>query len=332
MKTYRAGIIGCGKIASGFADDPKMAGDIFTHAEAYSKVPNTELAAICDSDPAQLTKCGQRWGVGARYTELGALLEGQHLDILSICTPDQTHYAVIKEILLSPSSIRAILSEKPLAMTVAQAQELVDLASEKNIILAVVYMRRFAENFRSLKELLVSGVLGEIQAVSGWYTKGVRHNGTHWFDQLRYLVGEVKWVCAWNECRDDEMDPTLDVVLGLENGGIATLRACDASSFTIFEMEILGRLGRIRLLDSGFEIEYSQAVDSQRYTGYKELEVVPFDFGNRKNLMLYAIQDLVMALETGKSVACSGEDGVAVLKVADAALESTNVGRAIYIR
>jgi len=330
MKIYRAGIIGCGKIASDFADDPKMVGDIFTHAEAYSKNPKTELAAICDSDPTQLARCGHRWGIGARYTALSELLEAEDLDILSICTPDQTHYGVIKKV-LSSGSIRAILSEKPLAMTVPQAQELVDLAGERNIILAVVYMRRFADNFRALKEFLAEGELGTIQAVSGWYTKGVRHNGTHWFDQLRFLVGEVQWVQAWNERQDHEVDPTLDVVLGLRGGGIATLRACDANSYTIFEMEILGSQGRIRLLDSGFEIEYSLAADSQRYTGYRELGVIPKDFGNRKNLMLHAVEDLVMALETGKPVACSGEDGVAALQIAAAALESINVGEVVFL-
>jgi len=331
MKKFRAGIIGCGKIASGFADDPKMAGDIFTHAEAYSVCQDAELTAICDSDPQQLARCGKRWGIQARYLDLVEMIGNENLDIVSVCTPDDTHARVIKDILSVPNPVKAILSEKPLATTVEAAEEVVALAKRVGVILAVVYMRRFAENYNALKDFLSTNQLGVIQAVSGWYTKGVKHNGSHWFDSLRHLVGEVKWVMAWNRTDVHIVDPTLDVVMGLENGTIASLRACDASYFTIFEMEILGSLGRVRLLDSGYQIEYNKVSESKRYSGYNELEITPVEFGNRKDLMLHAVNDVVLALSTGKPVACSGEDGIQAIKIAEAAIESSRLGRVVHI-
>jgi predicted dehydrogenase len=331
MNTYRAGIIGCGKIASEFADDPRMEGDIFTHAEAYTHCPETDLVAICDSDPGQLTKCGQRWGVRARYTDLKELIGHEDLDIISVCTPDATHAEVIKDILSGSQSVKAILCEKPLATTVEAAQELIALSQQEAIILAVMYMRRHARNYQALKDFLLSGQLGSIQAISGWYTKGVRHNGTHWFDSVRHLAGEVIWVMAWDRLKDSQDDPTLDVVLGLENGSIASLRACDANYFSIFEMEILGSLGRVRLLDSGFQIETSKVTDSKRYTGYKELEITPVPFGNRKDLMAHAVEDLVEALRTGKPVACSGVDGLAAIRIADGAVQSARSSKVVHL-
>jgi predicted dehydrogenase len=331
MNTYRAGIIGCGKIASEFADDPKMEGDIFTHAEAYSHCPETNLVAICDSDPNQLAKCGQRWGIQARYTDLKEMIAHEDLDILSVCTPDSTHAEVIKTVLSEPRTIKAILCEKPLATSVETAHELIALSQLKAVILAVMYMRRHARNYQALKEFLSSNQLGRIQAIAGWYTKGVRHNGTHWFDSVRHLAGEVTWVMAWDRLQDSQDDPTLDVVLGLENGSIASLRACDANFFTIFEMEILASLGRVRLLDSGFQIETSKVIDSKRYTGYKELEVIPVPFGDRKNLMAHAVEDLVEALQTGKPVACSGVDGLAALCIADGAIQSARSGKMVHL-
>jgi predicted dehydrogenase len=331
MNTYRAGIIGCGKIASEFADDPRMEGHIFTHAEAYTHCPETDLVAICDSDPGQLTKCGQRWGVRARYTDLKELISHEDLDIISVCTPDATHAEVIKDILSGSQSVKAILCEKPLATTVEAAQELIALSQQEAIILAVMYMRRHARNYQALKDFLLSGQLGSIQAISGWYTKGVRHNGTHWFDSVRHLAGEVIWVMAWDRLKDSQDDPTLDVVLGLENGSIASLRACDANYFSIFEMEILGSLGRVRLLDSGFQIETSKVTDSKRYTGYKELEITPVPFGNRKDLMAHAVEDLVEALRTGKPVACSGVDGLAAIRIADGAVQSARSSKVVHL-
>jgi len=332
MQMYRAGIVGCGKIASEFADDLKMGDDVFTHAEAYVQCQSTELVAICDANPQQLANCGQRWGVNSRYSDLKEMIQSENLDIVSVCTPDDTHYQVIKDILSAPNSVRAVLSEKPLGISVQEAEELVSLSGRNNVTLTVVYMRRFAQNYKALREFLFSNQLGQIQAVAGWYTKGVRHNGTHWFDTLRYLVGEIDWVMAWNKLGDNPVDPTLDVVLGLKDGVIASLRACDAQYFTIFDMEIMGSLGRVRLLDSGFQVEYSKVVDSKRYSGYRELEITPESFGNRKDLMLHAVEDTVSALQTGEPVACSGADGVEAIRIADAALESARLGEIIQIR
>ena len=331
MTSLRSGIIGCGKIGSEFADDPKMHGDIFTHAEAYFQHPNTELAALCDIDVIQLNKCGQRWGVKARYQNVGEMLENEHLDIVSVCTPDSTDYAVLKEVLSAAQALKAVLSEKPLSATVAQAQELIALAQQQEVILGVVYLRRFASNMRAVNDFIEAGHLGEIQAAAGWYTKGIRHNGSHWIDLLRFLVGEVEWVQAWNRLQDDPDDPTLDVVLGLENGGMATLRAVEAKFYTIFEMEILGSLGRMRLTDSGYVVEYSQAAASKRYTGYRELEDTPKDFGDRKDVMYHAVDNLVTAIQTGNPVACTGEDGLAAIQIASAAIQSAQQGKPITL-
>lgn len=331
MTILNAGIIGCGKIGSEFADDPKMRGDIFTHAEAYSLHPETHLAAICDINPSRLEKCGERWNVKARFRTIADMLRNTRLDILSVCTPDKTHYAILKEILTADTGIRAILCEKPLAWEESQAEEIISLAERRHINLTVVYLRRFAQNIRTLKATLDANELGDIQAIAGWYTKGVRHNGTHWFDLLRFLVGEVRWVEAWNHLRDDPEDPTLDVMLGLTEGPVASLRACDAHHYAIFEMEIMGTQGRIRLIDSGYHIAFSRAADSPRYTGYRELKEMPRSFGHRKNVLYHAVDDAVQALKSGRPVACNGRDGLAALRIANAALRAAQEGNRIWL-
>ncbi len=330
-KTFRAGIVGCGKIASDFADDPKMMGDIFTHAEAYSTCKDTILSAICDTNPEHLAKCGNRWKVPSRYLSLKEMIRSESLDIISVSTPDSTHYQVIKDILSIPNSVKIILCEKPLATSLAKAEEIFKLAQENNVILAVMYMRRYAENYQSLKEFISSGQLGDIQAISGWYTKGIYHNGTHWLDVLRFFAGEVAWVVAWNKLADNPEDPTLDVVLGMKSGCLASLRACDSKAFTIFDMDIMGMQGRVRIFDSGFQMEYSEVVESTRYSGYKELVLSPMSFGDRQDLYLHAVEDIVRALKTGSVVKCTGEDGIEVLKITEAAVESANIGTMVRI-
>lgn len=326
---YRAALIGCGKIGSEFADDPLMSGDVFTHAEGYVKCPDTELVAVCDSDPGKLKRCGDRWEVSQRYQSLPEMLANEQLDIVSVCTPDATHFEILKTLLTSPLPLKAILCEKPFVSSNAQAAEVLSLAEQRNVELAVVFLRRYAENIRKLKSFLDQGQLGSIQAIHGWYTKGTLHNGSHWIDLVRFLCGEIEWVEATNELGEEGMDPTLDLRLGLAAGGVASLRACKAELFTVFEMDIMTTRGRIQLLDSGYSIVVSEVQPSERYSGYSELKPIPVNFGDRRNVMLHAVEDLVSSLKTGKSPASTARSAARTLIVSLAAKEAAQSGKRI---
>lgn len=328
---YRVALIGCGMIGSGFADDPLMADDIFTHAEAYTRCPDTTLVALCDTDAERLRRCGKRWGVGALYGDVSELLERERPDLVSICTPDPTHYDVLRTVITSDHRVKGVLCEKPLATSLDQARELVQTASAAKLTLAINYLRRYAKNICALKSFLEAGKLGRIQAIGGWYTKGVLHNGSHWFDLLRYLVGNVQWVQAWRVGQEGGPDPTLDVMLGLKDGGLASLRACDARKFAVFEMDIMGTDGRIHLVDSGYVIAYDRVIDSPRYSGFRELSPGDEHFGDRRHVGLHAVEDLVAAVKSGRPPACTAEDGLAALQIAFAARRSVETGQRVPV-
>jgi Predicted dehydrogenases and related proteins len=328
---YRAALIGCGKIGSTFADDPLMRGDVFTHAEAYSTCPDTELTAIADSDPAALERCGSRWGVDARFATATALMSAVHPEIVSVATPTGTHFDTLRTILDCATPPRAVLSEKPLATTEAEGREVVELARARGVLLVVMHMRRYAQNMQRLRKFIDAGGLGDLRGVTGWLTRGTTHNGTHWFDLLRYLVGEVDWVRGENTLGEPGDDPTLDVTMGLTSGRLATMRAAEVANFTICEMDIMGSRGRARIVDSSYQIDIFRAVASPRYTGYVELVPEPADFGDRRNVMLHAVEDIVRCLDTGSAPLSSGEDGLAALRIALAAHESARTGRRISL-
>src|SRR5438876_6697294 len=188
---YRAALIGCGKIASAFADDPGFAtAGVCTHAQAYAQCEATQLVAICDNDAAKLERCGQRWHVAARYRDAGRLLADEQPQIVSVCTPHHRHYELVRTALLA-DGVRAVLAEEPLALEIEQARELVMLAADRGVLLAVNYLRRYAERMVWLQEFLRSGGIGTVRLASGIYTKGTLHSGTHWLDLARFLVGEV---------------------------------------------------------------------------------------------------------------------------------------------
>ncbi|HLY08074.1 MAG TPA: Gfo/Idh/MocA family oxidoreductase, partial [Planctomycetota bacterium] len=73
---YRAVLIGCGRMGSDMADDPRIQG-ITTHAASYRACSRTDLVAVCDADPNRAARCAERWKVPSVYSNLPDLLSQQ---------------------------------------------------------------------------------------------------------------------------------------------------------------------------------------------------------------------------------------------------------------
>jgi len=325
----RAAVIGCGKIGSEFADDPRIEG-IHSHAGAYAACPETQLVAVCDSDPVKLEQCGKRWQVAARYLDPRQMFAENKTDIVSICTPDATHYDLIRAA-IQTHGVRAVLAEKPLALRLDHAREVVSLAKQRGIVLAVNYIRRYADTHIWLKEKLDAGEIGKLQTIGGYYSKGILHNGTHWIDLARFFAGEVVRVWGIDTRKESNDDPTLDVILEFESGVSGHLQGCDASAFSIFEMDLIGTRGRARLLDSGYVVEIDQVAPSAYFSGYLELKRKERIERGLGSVLLNAVQDLVNCVKENRTPRCAGEDGVAALKIALAGRASAQSGRPMIL-
>jgi len=163
---YKAAIIGCGKIGSEYSEDPLITG-IYSHAEAYSVSPDIELAAVCDTNIMRQKKCQERWKVRSAFSDYHEMMDTIKPDIVSICTPDQTHYSLISSI-LKETDVCAIIAEKPLATTTKDAKKIVSIAQKNGVVLAVNYPRRYSDNHLKVKDQIQQQkYLGNIQNVSG---------------------------------------------------------------------------------------------------------------------------------------------------------------------
>ena len=313
----RAAVIGCGKIGSTFADDPNRDKlGVYSHAEAYSVCNEVELVAICDIDQRLAQSCAQRWGVGKIYTDAKELFESEKLDIVSICTPDSTHESVAM-LALAANGLKGILMEKPLATDLSAAEKLVKLSQAEGVTLAVNYSRRYSPVFQKLKDRIAVGEIGALQAVHGYYTKGIIHNGTHWIDLLRFLVGDIVSGKSIGQISKGDIDPDLDAVFELECNALALLQVIDERAYSVFEMDLLGEDGRIRISDAGCTIEQYSVGPSPYAEGYQILipDSQPAE-KSMQDLTLYAVMDLVESINSASEPRCTGSDAMAALKLA----------------
>ena len=329
---YRAALIGCGRIASEFADEPGFAdAGVCTHAQAYAACKGTQLVAVCDNDAARLDRCGDRWNVAARYRDAGRLLAEQRPEIVSVCTPDPSHYEVVRAALLA-EGVRAVLAEKPLALRIEQACELVDLAAKQGVVLAVNYVRRYAERIVWLREFVRSGGMGMVRLVGGLYSKGILHSGTHWIDLARFLLGDVLRVAGRNRLHEAGDDPTLDVHLEFDGSAVGELFGCSEDNFSVFEMDLIGTRGRARLYESGDTVEIFTVVDNVPSAGYRWLKRNSRTENCLRDVLLKVVENLVQCLQSGAAPQCTGEDAVRALEIGMAARKAAGTGQTVVVK
>jgi scyllo-inositol 2-dehydrogenase (NADP+) len=103
------------------------------------------------------------------------------IDAVTIGAPPQSHYSLARSYL---ESGKHVLVEKPLAMTVTEAEELATLANDRNLVLAVVHNFQFARSVRRVKSLIADGSLGEITSVWAVQLSNPKRRLPTWYEQL----------------------------------------------------------------------------------------------------------------------------------------------------
>jgi len=299
----RGGIIGLGAIGSK-QDEEKKKDGVYSHAGAYKSLDGFELVAACDVNEERLKAFSAFWGVEVVYNNIEELLSRDSLDAISICTPDNTHYSILKQILRSPGKLKAVIMEKPFALTLQECLDLERLAENSSVFITVNNQRRVEPSHLKIAEMLRSGSLGRIQAVSAYYVKGLFHIGCTMIDTLRMLLGEVEWVAAIPgepEVSDDS-DRSVDFILGFDNTCQAVVQACDKDGYcySIFEIDILCSKGRLKIQNNGFDIFIQHVEEYPIYPGFRSLGVPESITGNMSIAMSYMFRNVLDSVLSGK--------------------------------
>lgn len=149
----RVGLVGFG-----------MAGRVF-HGPLLSSVAGLELAAVLERST---NKAAERYPGITVYRSLEEMLADKSLGLFVVATPNDTHYALAKEIL---SAGKNVVVDKPMTLTSAEAAELIGLAQKHNVLLAPFHNRRWDSDFLTVQKLLHEGVLGRQVALESRFDR-----------------------------------------------------------------------------------------------------------------------------------------------------------------
>jgi predicted dehydrogenase len=324
----RAGIIGCGNIASRFSNDKKR-GDVVTHAHAYTQSPDVRLVAASDLDQGRLKQFSTKWSVDHVYQDYNQMLAKERLDIVSICSPQQLHYAMCKDAI--KHQVRAIFCEKPVVHSLKEVDELAKLVKSSKVVFAVNHSRRWDRFHQRIASFIKNDGLGKINSMDAYYAGGIANTGTHMVDLIEMLSGsQVHSVKALSKPSDADgrfqqtvNDPTIDVMLKLRSGINAYLHGVETPKLALFEIDMYGSEGRLRIENSGYEATLWKVQAHPRFKGYRGYvkKTHRFGKGNSKYFEC-AVSNIARSLRKGEVVRCDFGHGARTLETVVAIQDS----------
>lgn len=145
-----AGVIGGGSIAE------------VAHLPGYTGHDSVSRVTLAELRDERRSEVADEWGLDATYATASELFDEESPDLVSICTPPQTH----EDLFVAATRVaRAVYCEKPFALTVAQATDMAAAAADASVLTQVGYTHPYFGNFRRAVEMVQNGLLGELLQV-----------------------------------------------------------------------------------------------------------------------------------------------------------------------
>lgn len=168
---------------------------------AYRHLENVEFIAVSDPDPVGREKASTETDAQCSYTDYREMLEKEDLDIVSVCPRWVTDH--VEMVLACLEAGCHVYCEKPMTATLADGDLIVETATQKGLKVAVSHQGVYFPSTHALKQLLQDGRIGQVESIRAHGKQDGRGGGedmitlgTHTFNMMRFLVGDVGWMTA----------------------------------------------------------------------------------------------------------------------------------------
>jgi myo-inositol 2-dehydrogenase / D-chiro-inositol 1-dehydrogenase len=343
MEKTKVAILGCGFIAN-------------IHMESYARfVPDAQVVAVFGRNEQKAAAFAKEHGIENYYTDLDELLAKSDCEVIDICTPNYAHYeACIK----SAKSGRHIIVEKPIALTLEQADEMIETCKAEGKKLMYAEELCFAPKYERVRMLVESGAVGKLYMIK----QAEKHSGPHsrWFYEKDLAGGGVmmdmgchalawfRWILGGNPkiknvyasmatvMHDTECEDNAVTMVEFENGVLAMAEDSWAKHGGMDDrIEVYGDKGvsyadlfrgnsALTYSKDGYDYAMEKAGTSQgwTFTAYEEA----FNQGYPQELAHF-----IECVRKDLTPKVTGEDGRAVLEMIYAAYESAKTGKKVEL-
>lgn len=312
-------------------------------ADAIAAQPDGELRGIASSDPERARAFARQKNIPVAYESVAALMADPEIDAVYISTTNELHKP---QALAAAAAGKHVLCEKPLALTLADAQEMVAACAAAGVVLGTNHHLRNSATHRAMRDLVASGEVGEIQAarvfhavhlpphLQSWRINRPDAGGgvvfditVHDADCVRFILDdEIAEVTAMTAAQGmgEGVEDAVMGVMRTEQGRLVQFHDSFTSRHSYTGFEVHGTEGSIY----GRNVMTQQPVGSvvlRRNGQEDEIVVTP------ENLYERSVRRFNAAVSGEGEPSATARDGLCSLAVALAVLESARTGRVVMV-
>jgi len=323
-----------------------------SHLACYAALPQVEIAAVADVDGDRAREVAEKFAIARWYASCEEMLEDAPLDAISVATPDDAHR---DPCLAAAAHGKHILVEKPLATTVADGEAIVDAAREAGVRLMVNFSNRWQLPMILAREAIERGEMGDpvyayarlsntlsvpTEMLRGWSarTRLPFWLMSHTVDRVRWLFGREA-VRVYAASRSGVLESlgfaTPDAYVAtveFEGGALACFESCWILPNSLPSVVD----NRMELIFTGGTLEFDagdMCLHQATAAGYKRAGVLWTQAGGEpRGFVLEAIRHFVECIRSGQAPGPSAADGLAVLRITAAIVDSAQQRRVIELR
>jgi predicted dehydrogenase len=311
-KKLKWGVAGCGRFAEN------------SFLPAVRLTRKSSVTSLYSRDINRAKSLGEKFGIQNSYSNYDEFLKSA-IDAVFIASANVHHY---DQVLKAARAGKNILCEKPIALTSAQAKEMVKVCKENKVLLAVNYVHRYHPLVIKAKELIVDQKLGKFVSIDVHFNidfppdnnfrfkkelsggGALRDIGTHMIDLLIYFGGEIENIdgVVGNLIYQSEVDDFAIGIVKFVKGGYGTFNVSYNNKKAFNRIEILCHKGAIAI-----DNLIGRKILAPKLTILLEDETRK-SFRKRGNKMGYVIKSVQKSFLKNETPHATGEDGLINLK------------------
>jgi predicted dehydrogenase len=336
-------VVGTGRVGALWESDPPTG---LSHAGAFLLQPDCALVAGANRGRERLEEFGRRFGVRGLYQDYEEMLRRERPEIVCVATHPGSHAAIVRSAVRNGA--RAIFIEKPIALDLADCDQIIADCQSGGVLLSVNHSRRWYPIFRHARDLLDRGEIGDLVSMTGYcqggkpspawqseYEGPLLHDATHLFDLMRLFAGDVAWVAATARRRTHTSYPVEDdsaALLQFHSGVSGVTLVNELTDYVRFELDVQGTKGTLSLGMSSFSIARARPAGFEAARAdapgfeWQVLEREPLPAISSAQPFVLAARELLDALDGRATISSTGADGRASLEIIMAIYESQRRG------
>jgi predicted dehydrogenase len=306
MKDVRVGVVGVGHLG-------------VHHARVYSEILGAKLVGVVDVEEERAHSVADNLGVPA-YTDLDRFLDETSPDALSIVVPTVKHFEVAKKAMEQGVNL---LIEKPVTARTEEAEELLRIASDRNLVLQVGHIERFNSAIQQVREMVNDPIFIQSRRV-GPFSSRISDVGVvldlmiHDVDIILSMVhSPIADISAMGRCLRTDHEDIASAQIGFENGTIAHILVSRVSEKRMRTLEITEPERYLLVNYETQDVTLHHCIQKQ---GRGLVEVVEHPVFPKREPLKLELQDFVRCVRDGSQPLVSLRDGKRALEICVAML------------